>query len=926
MSTVSSLLAPGTVFGRYRIDRVLGRGGMGSVYAAEQLEDGRLVALKVLATTLDSPVDRERFLREGKTAASINHPNTVYVYRTEEIEGSPTIAMELVDGGTLDEKVTHQGPLSVPEAVHDILEVIDGLDAAYRSGILHRDIKPANCFITRSGVVKVGDFGLSRPVEPVPEARLTQSGLFLGTPVFSSPEQLMGEKLDVRADIYAVGATLYYLLSGRLPYESENVARLIAAVVSGGPIPLSSRRPDLPPALSALVMKCLARNREDRFADYVALRAALAAFQPRIMEPAPLGRRLLAGIADGYALSILTTPVSVLVGIDVSDPQNAPPGQMLKSTLLQLPVHLLWFGALEGRFGWSPGKYLARLRVARMDGSLPGLPRGLARAFFLWLPTLGGALAFMFAEGSTAKGVGQIAVTLGLVALFFVRARPNNGFAAEHDRLTGTRVIRRTASAAFGRRSSGATTAEATPRVRDERVGPYVLLDQPGPARDVEVGYDRELARKVWIVRSPAGTPPTPAAERDFARTTSLRWLGGQRSEKGGWDAYAAVSGESLRERLRRSTDWTAVHHWIGSLVAELDARAAAGWPGDRISLDNVWITADDDAVILPFRSGESAGPSPDANDVLQAVAAAVLGADERVLKRQTWPLRSRTVLASIANGNVDHRGIHDLLRSSRDRSESLTAKKRALLWMSTVAPAGLFAVTVGALIIATLLKSELSRLAPLIDYLESTPSSKEEDRANRELVVTYVAGHYGQRITSRTTLPKPAFDPMTEREWAVADSVVAAHPSVSAAQLSAADRLVDSTWKGNPPGVGKPLVLLVMIFTAIPLLVTAIAGFLAALLARRGMIMRLYGLELVDSRGELAGRLRLFWRQAVIWLAPLLLWFAAVGLALGGATPVVIGSAVIGLALMGIAAYFGLRTPERSLAERLSGTMVVPE
>lgn len=351
--------SPGTVFGRYRIDRLLGRGGMGSVYAAEQLDNGRFVALKVLATALDSPAARERFLREGRLAASINHPNTVYVYRTEEIEGSPTIAMELVDGGTLDEKVTLQGPLSVPEAAHDILQIIDGLDAAHRGGILHRDVKPANCFVTRSGTVKVGDFGLSRPVEETNGIRLTQSGLFLGTPVFSSPEQLLGEKLDVRADIYAVGATLYFLLTGRLPYEADNVARLIAEVMSGAAIPSSSRRPDLPIELSALVMKCLARNRGDRFADYASLRAAISAFHPKIMEPAPLGRRFLAGVADFFALTILTTPMSVLVGVDLAAPQSIPALQMLKSTLVQLPVYLIWFGVLEGRFGWSPGKYAA---------------------------------------------------------------------------------------------------------------------------------------------------------------------------------------------------------------------------------------------------------------------------------------------------------------------------------------------------------------------------------------------------------------------------------------------------------------------------------------------------------------------------------------------------------------------------------------
>lgn len=128
----SAELTPGQTFGGYRIQHLLGRGGMGAVYAAEQIEDGRLVAVKVLAAGLERAEDRERFLREGRTAASVNHPNTVYVYRTEEIEGRLTIAMELVEGGTLEQKVEAQGPLSVIDAIDDTLQLIDGLEAAHR--------------------------------------------------------------------------------------------------------------------------------------------------------------------------------------------------------------------------------------------------------------------------------------------------------------------------------------------------------------------------------------------------------------------------------------------------------------------------------------------------------------------------------------------------------------------------------------------------------------------------------------------------------------------------------------------------------------------------------------------------------------------------------------------------------------------------
>ena len=176
---------PGMQFGAYRIERELGRGGMGAVYEAEHLETGRRVALKVLGHQLDSPEAQARFLREGRLAASINHPNSVYVFGTETIEGTPAIAMELVAGGTLQDRVQRQGKLPVGEAVDAILQVIAGLEAAQAIGILHRDIKPANCFQDAQGTVKIGDFGLSISTAPRAEANLTLQGTFLGTPAFS---------------------------------------------------------------------------------------------------------------------------------------------------------------------------------------------------------------------------------------------------------------------------------------------------------------------------------------------------------------------------------------------------------------------------------------------------------------------------------------------------------------------------------------------------------------------------------------------------------------------------------------------------------------------------------------------------------------------------------------------------------------------
>src|SRR3954468_13299133 len=192
------LFAAGQRFGPYLIVRPIGKGGMGQVYEAEETDSGRRVAVKILSRGIGDDEERERFLQEGRLAASLSHPNTVYVFGTNEVQGFPIIAMELAPSGALKELVVPGSAASPAEAVGAILEVIAGPAAAASLGILHRDIKPANCFVAADGRVLVGDFGLSIATQ----ARATGSGdapgTILGTPGFASPEQLRGEALDVR--------------------------------------------------------------------------------------------------------------------------------------------------------------------------------------------------------------------------------------------------------------------------------------------------------------------------------------------------------------------------------------------------------------------------------------------------------------------------------------------------------------------------------------------------------------------------------------------------------------------------------------------------------------------------------------------------------------------------------------------------------
>ena len=371
-------------FGGYRLLGLLGRGGMGTVYEAEQHATGRRVALKVLAQQLDSPDLRHRFLREGRLAAGIRHPNSLYVFGSEEIEGVPVISMEIAGSGTLKDKLKKRGPLPVTEAVDAILDVIAGLEAAFDGGVLHRDIKPSNCFVSPDGSVKIGDFGISLSTLVRDDSYVTATGAIMGTPAFASPEQLRGDNLDVRADIYSVGATLFTLLTNRAPFEGENAVQVVAHAVNQKPKPLTEFRKDVPPGLARVVVRCLAKEPEERYADYRALRNALLPFSSQVPEPAKMEVRALAGWID-YIAALVIPYVVIMLSVGGAEFQLQP---LVDHTLysaryyfLLLGLGFLYFGITEGFWGAGLGKRLLGLSVVRTDGRLPGLGRALLRLF-----------------------------------------------------------------------------------------------------------------------------------------------------------------------------------------------------------------------------------------------------------------------------------------------------------------------------------------------------------------------------------------------------------------------------------------------------------------------------------------------------------------------------------------------------------------
>jgi serine/threonine protein kinase len=264
-------LPPGTVIGQYRIGRVLGLGGMGVVYLAEDLRLGRTVALKAVAPRFTGdPSRRERLRREARAAAVLTHPGIATVYALEEIEGHIFIAGEFVPGETLRDEIA-RGPLSLAKTVETALAIARALSAAHDAGIVHRDLKPENVIRTPAGDVKILDFGLARMRDTESGAALTADGVLVGTPSYMSPEQIRGKEVDHRSDLFSLGVVIYELVSAQRPFAGSDPASTIARILEAEPARLSqlslTDRTDVAAlgALEQVVRTCLRKSPDSRY-------------------------------------------------------------------------------------------------------------------------------------------------------------------------------------------------------------------------------------------------------------------------------------------------------------------------------------------------------------------------------------------------------------------------------------------------------------------------------------------------------------------------------------------------------------------------------------------------------------------------------------------------------------------------------------
>jgi hypothetical protein len=884
--------------------------------------------------------------------------------------------MELVAGGTLKDRVAAGGPLTPALAVDAVLDLAAGLDAARAGGVLHRDIKPSNCFVESDGRVKIGDFGLSistmaRDVAERGSHGHSQQprGLFEGTPQYAAPEQLRGQSLDARADIYAVGATLFYLLTGQPPFDDRDLQSLVARVTEEPAIFPKQRGSRIPSGLVAIVLRCLAKDRGDRPATYAELEDLLRPFSSTAPVPANPGLRLVAGVIDKLLLTLLTAPLTIVPKLEFQQPASvnfavnyadaSGDDASIFAKIAYCGLMLFYYTLLEGLTGASLGKRLCNLQVTAR-GQHPGIARAFVRTIIFMLPVWWAYLGlelWPIGNAETVKPsvwlVAAMFLTSGVIdVLIFTTMRRRNGYAGWHDLASGTRVISRRKDESRTTVNIAADQATAVPANPIRRLGPFEVTRSLGPTESGELfaGFDPVLRRAVWLHVLPPGAPPLPPAWRDLSRPGRQRWLDGRRTDAEAWDAYEAPDGAPLAVVTRTRQPWRIVRHWLRDLAQEIEAAEADG-SLPPLSLDRVWISRASRAMLVDVQPADTIAsngepglktrppklstrppklstrpPSLSPQQFLAAVAVASLTPDP-------LPLPAGTTIDAMARDGVPPDRVVSRVEAIAGGLDQVTSWRRGVSIGLANAPVILTILAVLALVPLVSRIVQSGFLLPVNCLIEINKLDAENDPSKADLrrsLETYCAATYGRTYADGGFWRDRRARQLTEPLHRIAERVVTRYPAVApadAATAAAATHDVldeDSARSGAATGLA-----ITMALPASVLGLCAIFAVLSSLVVRGGVLMRLLGLAVVDRRGRLVRRPLSVCRALVAWSPALIMWaWLGISMALGRSfeqtfSAVWLVALTFGVSLAG--AMWTIRHPSESWQDRATRTRVVP-
>ena len=892
----------------YRLLRRLGSGGMGTVFEAEDESNGRHVAVKLIARDYaGSPEAVQRFRQEGRLASAVTHPRCVFVLAVDEDRGRPYIVMELMPGTTLQSLVEQQGPLDPPDAITRILDVIEGLQAFHKRGLIHRDVKPSNCFLDGEGRVKIGDFGLSKSLEG--GAELTRTGTFIGTPLYASPEQIKREPVDQRTDVYSVAATLYYLLTGRPPVAAKDAAEALARIVSEPPPPLRKFRPSVPRALEGVILRGLEREPSRRWRTLQDFADALLPFLPERLTMGGIGLRIVAYSID-VGVSFLASWAIFGLAMLYHDWNVMQTVRFYESNLAafgwgERALWIFYLAIFEGLAGATLGKWIAGLRVCRTaGGGPPGLLRGLARALaFYGITELPSNLLHHLAGPVTGpRGVLKLLAydkgirALGLI-LVVSTMRRRSGFRGPHEWLSGTRVVRvsglrrgtspRLRPVADSRLDSNPPfPAQGLP----EEIGPFRVQGVLHSAhqRQLLLGEDSALQRPVWLILRPPSSPPPPPPRRALNRLTRLRWIAGGDHLWGRWDAYTAPSGLPLIEFVNGGRlAWRDALPVLEELVDELTSARLDGTLPSRLSLSQLWVRADG-GIQLVEELEEEPSAEPPHNVSLECPEDHPNSHGNPTLPQT--PSNDQQILGYLCN-------VARLMLEGPER----TARRRE--------------------------QADVDQRHQDVSDAASSPGGEPRAKSRRIRAPVPERGRFILERLAGLRTPYSSLGDIKEDLRAAAASPTEVGTSLRGLQLAVQGFFLTpglflmyflSSFQIRPRAFPWDVELVI----AIPLI-----WILWAILVHGGLSFALAGISIVQSEGNPASGLRCGLRAAMVWIPLTSILVASRYLQETSPESIAVASWLwnFGLALLPTYLGLGLLMPARGLHDRIAGTVLVP-